>query len=109
VTSQGWPFSYTDAIGDKCKEWYEKVSDPEIRAELLYCVLKVGVGHNRFHVMETFQEMMYLPKSPGETLAITHRLSKASPKLIEWASNELERDKLDKKLRKFLVSQSGEE
>lgn len=51
ITSQGWGFSYTDAIGGQCKAFYSEVDDPVIRAELLCCIVEVGVSHNRWHVM----------------------------------------------------------
>jgi serine/threonine protein kinase len=57
VCSQGWPFNYTDKIGGKCRDLYNALDDPVIRADLLYCVTEVGLYHNRFYVINIMQSL----------------------------------------------------
>jgi serine/threonine protein kinase len=61
TTSQSWGFTYTDSIGTQCKRLYNALPDPQIRAELIHCVMDVGSGHNRWYVMGVFDDLM--PKS----------------------------------------------
>lgn len=74
VISQGWPFSYTDTIADKCRALFRAISDYEIRANLIFCTLDVGVSHNRWHVLGVFGELIQSPKEPGEEIALVIKL-----------------------------------
>lgn len=58
VTSQGWPFNYTDIIGARCRSIYNLVDDVEIKSKLMYCVGEVGISHNRFYVIGIFEDMI---------------------------------------------------
>lgn len=58
ITSQGWPFNYTDTIGSRCRAIYSLVDNVEIKSKLMYCVGEVGISHNRFYVIEIFEEMI---------------------------------------------------
>lgn len=52
ITSQGWPFAYTDTIGITCRDIFTELSEPGLKAKLLYTILQVGVSHNRWRVMK---------------------------------------------------------
>lgn len=94
ATSQGWGFSYTDDIGTQCKRLYYSLDDPYIRAELIYCVMDVGAGHNRWYVMGVFDELMEERHSQAESLAIAEMFGRVSPSLREWARSRLSEAKL---------------
>lgn len=74
MTSQGWPFSFTDKIGNCCKEIYHSVDDPEVRAKLIYCTAEVGVSHNRWHVMRIAGNLLSSIKGTGEAIATSELL-----------------------------------
>jgi len=94
VTSQGWGFSYTDKIAAQCQALYEALEDYEIRAELVFCVLDLGVGHNRFYVMDIAESLLEMKREAGESLAIAERLKGASSSLREWVKERVSRSKL---------------
>lgn len=58
ITSQGWPFNYTDAIGARCRAIYNLVDNVEIKSKLMYCIGEVGIYHNRYYVIGLFEEML---------------------------------------------------
>lgn len=58
VTSQGWPFNYTDTIGSRCSSIYNLVDNIEIKSKLIYCIGEVGISHNRFYVIGIFESMI---------------------------------------------------
>lgn len=58
ITSQQWGFDYTDIIGDKCKEIYYSIDNTKVKAKLLYGVGEVAIWHNRWHVMDIFDNMI---------------------------------------------------
>lgn len=58
LTSQGWPFNYTDAIGLRCKKIYKVIDNIEMKAKLIYCIGEVGIYHNRFYVLNIFKELL---------------------------------------------------
>lgn len=76
VTSQGWGYNYTDTIGKRCKDLYEKISIPEIKAKLLYGLAQVGISHNRFYVIDLFYEVIYAVTNPDEAYLIIEELEK---------------------------------
>ena len=94
TTSQGWGFSYTDKIGAHCKALYGALSDFEIRADLIYCVVEVGVEHNRFHVMDIAESLLEYRKPVGESVAVAERLKGASPAIREWVRERISPAKL---------------
>lgn len=95
ATSQSWGFSYTDDIGSQCKRLYHAMPDAEIRAELLHCVMDVGAGHNRWYVMQLFEELIQESHAPAEVLAITDMLSRIPAHLRSWAKGRLPEAKLN--------------
>ena len=94
ITSQGWGFSYTDDIGSQCQRLYNAMSDPAIRANLIYCVMEVGAGHNRWYVMGIFDSLMAESRDVAESLAIAEVFRKAPSHLREWARERLKTGKL---------------
>lgn len=79
ATSQSWGFSYTDDIGAQCKRLYSAMDDPEIKANLILCVMDVGFGHNRWSVMSIFDDLMEERHDVAETLAIAEMFGRTSP------------------------------
>jgi len=94
ATSQSWGFSYTDEIGTQCKRLYHALDDPQIRAELIYCVMNVGSGHHRWSVMGVFDELMEETHNQAESLAIAEMFEKVSPSLRQWARERLSESRL---------------
>jgi len=74
MTSQSWPFSFTDKIGNCCKEIYYSVNDPEVRAKLIYCTAEVGVYHNRWNVMRIAGNLLCSIKETAQAIAISELL-----------------------------------
>lgn len=105
ATSQHWGFSYTDRIGKVCQAIFDNVPDYEIRAELIFCVMDVGFGHNRYFVMDIFKEMMECRKEPGEGLAVFERLRGVPRSLLDQAGNHLSIAHLDNMIRQLFPNE----
>jgi hypothetical protein len=76
TTSQGWPFDFTDEIGQTCRRIFYAVKDFEIRADLVYCVSEVGITHNRWRVMQIAADLISEHKQLGEAIPIVEKLSR---------------------------------
>jgi serine/threonine protein kinase len=100
ITAQGWGFSYTDKIGQHCKRLYLKAKDYEIRADLLYCILDVGEGHNRYFVQGILNELLESPKKPGEGLAIYERLKHVDRTTLDAVKARLSLCKVDPAIKR---------
>jgi eukaryotic-like serine/threonine-protein kinase len=74
MSSSSWGFSYTDEIATRCRDIYNAVSDPEIRAAMIECCIYVGAGHNRWFVMKVAGQLLQGAKTPQEIVALLHRL-----------------------------------
>ncbi|HZZ79993.1 MAG TPA: serine/threonine-protein kinase [Gemmataceae bacterium] len=94
VTSQGWGFSYTDKIAAQCRALYEALADYQIRADLVFCVLDLGIGHNRFFVMDIAESLLETKREVGENLAIAERLKEASSSIRDWVKEHVSPSKL---------------
>jgi hypothetical protein len=94
VTSQGWGFSYTDKIAAQCKLLYDALADYEIRSELVFGVLDLGVGHNRFYVMDLAKSLLEEKREVGENLAVAEKLKEAPASLREWVRERVSNAKL---------------
>lgn len=57
-TSQMWVFGYTDTIGNNCKRLYDLSNDIIVKANLLFTIIKVGMSHNRWHVMSLASNLL---------------------------------------------------
>ncbi len=84
----------TDDIGSQCKRLYHAMPDPQIRADLIHCVMDVGSGHNRWYVMGIFDELMEEQHDQAESLAIAEMFSRVSQHLRIWAKDRLSEAKL---------------
>jgi hypothetical protein len=86
--------SYTDKIGSQCRRLYHSLSDPKIRAKLVYCVMELGTGHNRWFVMGIFDDLMNENRDVAECLALAEVFRKAPAHLKQWAKARLPAGKL---------------
>ncbi|HBE68939.1 MAG TPA: hypothetical protein DDW52_12395 [Planctomycetaceae bacterium] len=103
ATSQGWGFSYTDDIGRQCSSLFQAMNDPEIRANLIYCVMDVGFGHNRWAVMAIFDDLIEQDFTVAETLAVAEKLRNASPNRRRQARDRLTMSKLKPEIVEALM------
>jgi hypothetical protein len=94
VCAQVWPFGYTDKIAKKCRDLYHGLEDPRLRADLLYCITKVGLSHNRFYVMDIMKSLFHAKKDPAEWLAIERRFLEGDEMLRYNAGKHLQLSKL---------------
>jgi hypothetical protein len=108
ATSQSWGFSYTDEIGTQCKHLYHSLDDPHIRAQLIYCVMDVGSGHNRWYVMGVFDELMEEQHDQAESLAIAEMFGRVSRHLRQWARERLSESKLHPSIVAALASRQAD-
>lgn len=74
MTSQNWPFNFTDEIGVTCRKIFNFVEDFEVRADLIFCAAEVGISHNRWSVMQTAADLIAKDKQPGEAIPIKEKL-----------------------------------
>jgi serine/threonine protein kinase len=95
VTGQAWGFSYTDSIGRQCSALFEYIDDPQIRADLLYCVVEVGVSHNRWFVVRIAQELFEKAHNSAESLAIVERFSTAGRSFVDWIKEHVGTSRLN--------------
>lgn len=56
--------------------------------------MDVGSGHNRWFVMEVFDDLMAEKRDTAEWLAIAEMFGKVSPYLRKWAKDRLSEAKL---------------
>lgn len=99
--NQGWGFTYTDQIGNVCKELHQVFTEPLIRAALVECVVKVGVDHNRYHVMDVMDSIIIATK-PAEDMVVADRLERGlSDFQLRTAAERIDRGKLPPALRRL--------
>ena len=91
VLGQGWPWGYTDDIADKCKDFFNVIEDNEIKAFLIYIIIKIGISHNRFHVINIAKDILRNIKDPAESFVITENLKplKQEIKSLDLRETEL--------------------
>ncbi len=70
------------------------MNDPEIRASLIFCVMDVGAGHNRWFVEGIFDALMAETKEVAESLALAEMFRKSPSHLRLWAKERLPLGKL---------------
>lgn len=73
--NQGWGFTYTDQIGHVCRELHQTLPDALVRAALVECVMKVGLDHNRYFVMDIMDALL-LATTPAEDAVVAERLER---------------------------------
>lgn len=58
AAERSWGWGHVDKIGSWCKNIFERVTDANIRVDLVMCVGEAGISHNRWNVLDKFDEMM---------------------------------------------------
>lgn len=97
--AQGWPFGYTDKIGDQAQALYKAVSDPEAKAALLAMVVEVGTSHNRWHVLGIAADLLVSDHDVAEEMEIASRLEKLSPHSREGLKGHVKVARLSPRLQ----------
>jgi hypothetical protein len=98
--NQGWGFNYTDQIGHVCRELHQTFSDPMIRAALVECVMKVGLDHHRYYVMDIMDTMLLATK-PAEDAVVAERLERGvTARQLRAAAARINVGKLPPAMRK---------
>lgn len=72
--SQSWPFAFTDKIADVVEGIFSGINDYEIKSQLILCLIKIGISHNRYKVMQTAGKLLVEPKEPGEAMPLREKL-----------------------------------
>lgn len=98
VASQSWGFSYTDRIADHVKALFGRIQDAELRATMISAVMQLGLHHNRWHVIEIFAELMYLPKTHEERTALVLALGEVPDRTRREAAEALNATKVPPEL-----------
>jgi len=94
INSQGWPFSYTDTLANKCEEIFNNIQDIDSRGEILKGLLVLGPTHNRWHVMHKFIELLSKVTTDTEAHSIYYILS-SEEYYLEQLSNTISFDEKD--------------
>lgn len=100
-TSQGWPFSYTDKIGDKCKSLFYAINDPQIRASLVSCTMEVGARHNRWYVLGIFRELLESGNDGQEVVVLAQQLEEIDKRLREKSVEYLDMKNINQLIRPY--------
>jgi hypothetical protein len=101
---QSWPFSYTDKVGDVCAHIFPLVVDPVIRADLLHCLIDLGVGHNRWHVIELARGILKQNRNRAESIALAGRVQEAGIQAKDWLRDNLSPAHRDKLMEQALAA-----
>lgn len=107
VSRRGWPFRFTDQISDGCLEIFRAIENPQIRAEVVACLVTLGAFHNRWKVMRDTASMIHQMKRPEEVLALVERLNKVPEWDLEPMAEYVRLDRVKKPLRSFFKSQQA--
>jgi eukaryotic-like serine/threonine-protein kinase len=87
IDSQGWPFSYTDKLADKYLTIFVNINEIDIKEKILISLLRLGVSHNRWYVMESFVKALYKVKDEGQAYSIYYNLKDEEYDLNSIQSN----------------------
>lgn len=101
ITHSRHGFDYTDAIGNRCRAIYDRVKDADVRAALIVCVMEIGAGYNRWHVMEIAGSLLQGPKTAAERLALVQRLEEVEDNVKGSISAYVKISNLDPALLPF--------
>ncbi|WP_176518853.1 serine/threonine-protein kinase [Bacillus wiedmannii] len=92
IDSQGWPFTYTDTLGDKYKELFYNINHDEVKEKLLISLLNLGIYHSRWAVMGDFAELLCTIQEESLAFSVYHSLSDSTSEL-EQVSRHVSFDK----------------
>jgi hypothetical protein len=74
------------------------VSDFEIKAQLILCLITTGMSHNRYKVMQTAGRLLVELKEPGEAMPLREKLLPLVDELYHM-SPYVKVDRLDPQIR----------
>jgi hypothetical protein len=99
--AQGWPFAYTDKIGNACLRFARASNNSEVKALAIATALEVGVSHNRWSVMDTAACLIGLVDKNDEAVAVRRALENMVDRLVD-IEERLEGKKLHPIIRELL-------
>lgn len=100
---QGWPFEYTDRIGDACIRFSRASGNIEVKALAIATALDVGVSHNRWDVMDTAAYLIGSIQGNDEAAAV-RRLIDRMPERLANIEERLDGKKLHPIIRELMES-----
>ena len=109
VSRRRWPFRYTDHISDGCLGVFRAIGDPQLRAELVACLVSLGVSHDRWKVLRDAASMIHQMKRPEEVLSLVERLKGVPEWNLESMGEYVRLDRVKKPLRSFFKPEQAEE
>jgi hypothetical protein len=109
AVAQPWGFSYTDKIAEQCRDLYNILPDYRIRAALVDCLLQVGFGHNRWHVIDVLAALLMGVDDAGEAVAIVDELNHSPEAYRRAAAERLKDVRLVAPLQKFFAAERSRE
>jgi hypothetical protein len=95
VLSQTWGATYLDRIGTRCGNLFLALKDEEVRADLLSCILRLGIAFKRYAVLEILAHLIQTVTEEPEKRAILARLRDIPAKVRIEAGRWLELDLVD--------------
>ena len=99
--AQGWPFAYTDKIGNACLRFARASNNSEVKALAIATALEVGVSHNRWSVMDTAAYLIGLVDKNDDAVAVRRALENMVGRLVD-IEERLEGKKLHPIIRELL-------
>ena len=100
---QGWPFEYTDRIGDACIRFSRASNNSEVKALAIATALEVGVSHNRWDVMDTAAYLIGLVEGNDEAADVRRAIEGMVGRLVD-IEDRLEGKKVHPIIRELLES-----
>jgi len=102
VASQAWGFDYTDEIAVACRRLFNAITDAGMRGRIICATLELGLGHNRYYVIDTAVSLLNSSSLAADGRAIANalrpcrervravgdRLSKANPAIRELLAED---------------------
>lgn len=104
VKNQSWGFNYTDDLCVKCKSLYKETDEVDIKAKLIFCLIHLGIWHNRYYVMDVSKELLYSVKDSDLALAIVEMYKKDNYVKSSLLKLDLDRGRMHSILKDNLLS-----
>lgn len=96
-----WGFSYTDTIAEKCVSFFDTIDDADTKIHMTDCLLKMGKGHNRWHVLRICASLFTsISRSAFEVALISYLQQNLN--FITNLGDYLEIDELGQRTKKFI-------